>query len=124
MSLKTFNKVITHAKEVVESAKKKISEDAATVFQGTSSFKNAPTVFVIDAEGVNLNILTEKIKSFANPSSTVTLAGDKIIISTTNPTATTRVLKLLRISATVQGNIINQPSDQVEPVATTDLATI
>ena len=109
MSIATFNKSVQRAKLVVESARKVINEDAAVVNQLTTAVKNSPTIFVISSEGVNVNQLRQKVRAFASTSSTVTEQGDKYVVSSNNPSAVTRILKMLRISATVQGDILNNP---------------
>lgn len=119
MSIKTLRESSKKAKQVIAS---KVNEDAATVTQLTTGPKNASTVFVIKDEGVNINQVKQEVRSKASPSSRVEQTGNNITITTNNPRAVVQILKNLKISATVQGDVLNQQSDNkkiVESVART-----
>lgn len=108
MTIKTLNKALERANLAIEEAKK-IQEDAVEVVALTNGPKNSDTVFSIPAVGVSFNTLSEKIKVSCGVGSRVEQTGDTITITTNNPIQAQRILKLLRVSVTIQGDILNNP---------------
>lgn len=94
-SLKTS---IGKAKSVVEAA-------AAATAELTRQMTPEEQSFVIPSEGVNFDQLVLEMRTQASRDTKVERVGSDIKITTTNPTAATKVLKFLGISAEVNGTI-------------------
>lgn len=103
--LQKFNETLARARKVHEAA-------AAATAELTREMNTDTTTFVLSAQGVNFNQLVLELKKLASPMTDVVKEGEVIRITTTNPAATTKVLRYLGIDAKVDGEVLLDKEDK------------
>lgn len=111
MSLSSFKKSIENANKILEAVTPATPAVVAELTAEQAAEKPAEVTYSFSAEGVNLGQLEKELLSTAGIRTSVATSGDKLIVKTTNPTATVKVLSQLGISAEVDGTINKDKSD-------------